>query len=252
MDTNSFFEDYYNNAEVNSIIILNEEGTILDVNHAFSHNFGYAKEEIKGKHLSMLFTRPDLEKNKPQIELKTVLATGQAHDENYIVDKQGNEIWCTGESMLVRTKEGEKFIVKDIINLQAKKQLQLFLKETDELLHRIFDSSKDIPMMIMDGSMKVQKVNSAFLELFEMDQFPITGSRLSDLNNSFWNSENLRIDVRKILVDNKPLSKKKYFLETRSGRQKQIIIDSKIVDQHLTREKEIFIIVEDVTPATAH
>jgi PAS domain S-box-containing protein len=154
--------------------------------------------------------------------------------------------------MLVQTKEGEKFIVKDIINLQAKKQLQLFLKETDELLHRIFDSSKDIPMMIMDGSMKVQKVNSAFLELFEMDQFPITGSRLSDLNNSFWNNEDLRIDVRKILVDNKPLSKKKYFLETRSGRQKQIIIDSKIVDQYLTREKEIFIIVEDVTPATAH
>src|SRR5215207_3237205 len=142
MDMAPFFEFYYNNAEVNSILIMDSKGIILDVNQAFSKNFEYEKKDIVGNHLASLFTTEDKETNKPQHEIETVLSKGQAHDENYIVDKSGHAIWCTGESMLAIGKDGKKYIIKDIINLQAKKQLQLFLKGTDELLERIFESSK--------------------------------------------------------------------------------------------------------------
>src|SRR5215218_10170102 len=130
MDTAPFFEYYYNNAEVNSILILDSSGTVLDVNKAFTQNFGYNKEDIKGKKFTILFIEKDRENHKPDHELETVLSTGQSHDENYVVDKNGNAIWCTGESLLAIGKNGEKYIIKDIINLQAKKQLQLFLKNT--------------------------------------------------------------------------------------------------------------------------
>src|SRR5215210_7964466 len=118
MDTAFFFESYYNNAEVNSILIMDSDGVILGVNKSFTNNFGYTEEEIRGRSFSFLFNENDKAENKPLLELKTVLSKGQAHDENYIVNKNGQSIWCTGESILINGKQSEKYIVKDVINLQ--------------------------------------------------------------------------------------------------------------------------------------
>lgn len=226
---------------------MSSDGTILDVNNSFTKNFGYRNEDIKGKNFSLLFNETDKQHNKPQLELKTVMSTGQSNDENYVVDHHGNQVWCTGESILVVGKEGEKYIVKDIINLQAKKQLQLFLTATEELLQRIFESSTDIPMMILDGTMKIQKVNSAFRELFEISHDPKPGTRISDLDHPFWNNPEVKKEVSKIIVTNEPLRQKQFTFFTKSGEQKTIRADSKIIDRHSTIGRIIFIIMEDIS-----
>jgi PAS domain S-box-containing protein len=223
-------------------------GIVLDVNRAFTNNFGYNNEEIKGKNFSILYTQDDNNKNTPGLELETVLSKGQANDENYIINRDGHAVWCTGESMLVAPEEEEKYIVKDIVNLQARKQLQLFLRGTEDMLQRIFESSKDIPMMILDGGMKVIKANAAFLKLFEIEQSPESGSRLSDLHHPFWDSEEIKNEVRKMLVTNEPIKQKEFLLTTKSNDRKVIVIDSKIIDKHSNKGREIFIILEDVTP----
>ncbi len=251
IDTAPFFEFYYNHAEVNAILIMDSDGTVLDVNNAFSKNFGYNKQELKGKNFDTLFIQRDIEKNKPVSELETVLSKGQAHDENYVVDKRGHAIWCTGESMLAIGKDGDKYIIKDIINLQARKHLQLFLRGTDELLERIIESSKDIPMMIVDASMKVQKVNAAFLHLFEIEQSPKSGSRLSDIHHSFWNTEEIKTEILKMLVNNKAIQNKEFTFTTKSGAQKLIMVDSKILDNSTHLGRQLFLILEDVTPNLA-
>jgi PAS domain S-box-containing protein len=247
MNTDTFFDFYYKNAEVNSILIMNSAGTILDVNHAFTNNFSYTPEEIKGKNLSELFNEQDNEKGKPQMELHTVLSKGQAHDENYIIDKKGHQIWCTGESLLVIDEQGEKYIVKDIINLQAKKQLRLFLTETEKLLERIFESSNDIPIMILDGGLKIQRVNNAFRELFEIKAPPVTGSRLSELNHPFWNSADIRSALSKIVIANEPIKQREFLLTAISGEKKTLRLESKIIDSYTDMGRKIFIIMEDVT-----
>jgi PAS domain S-box-containing protein len=215
------------------------------VNKAFTNNFGYNNEDIRGKNFSILFTDSDKQNNKPEHEIETVLLNGQSSDENYIINKDGHAIWCTGESLLVVSEDRENYIVKDIINLQAKKQLPLFLRGTEELLERIFETSKDIPMMVLNGVMKVQRVNTAFLNLFEIEKHPALGSRLSDLN-TFWNNDVIRNEIRKILVTNKPLRGMEFILDTKSGAQKTIKIDSRIINNHTSDGKEIYLILEDV------
>ena len=230
------------------MLILNMEGLVLDVNKAFTSNFGYEKDEIRGKHFRLLFLQKDTESYLPNKELETVLAKGQSHDENYIVGKNGKAIWCTGESVLVRDGEERTYIVKDIVNLQSTRQLQLFLKETDVLLERIFDSSKDIPMLILDGSMKVEKANHPFLELFEIDPEQMKGNRLADLDHPFWSSELLKNEVRRILVNNEPVVNKDFPISNKSGAKKIIRLSSKIIDRHNNTGRQLFIIIEDVTP----
>lgn len=248
MNTSSFFEYYYNNAQINAIIILNMEGLVLDINRAFTKHFGYEKDEIRGKHFRLLFLQKDNEAYMPKKELETVLANGQSHDENYIVGKNGKAIWCTGESVLVRDDEDRTYVVKDIVTLQSTRQLQLFLKETDVLLDRIFDSSKDIPMLILDGSMKIEKANDPFLELFEIDPAHLKGNRLADLGHPFWSSELLKNEVRRMIMNNEPSVNKDFPVNNKSGATKIIRLSSKIIDRHNNSGRRLFIIVEDVTP----
>lgn len=101
MNTSRFFAHYYNNAEVNAIMITDLDGNVLDVNRAFTANFGYSNDDIRRKNFSFLFNESDKEKGKPQLELDTVAAKGQSHEKNYVMNKEGEPIWCTGEALLV-------------------------------------------------------------------------------------------------------------------------------------------------------
>jgi PAS domain S-box-containing protein len=245
-DTPSF-DSYFNNARLNSMLIMELDGTILDVNQAFTNNFGYPKKEIKSKNFSILFTQADRDKKLPQQELERVIATGQSTDENYIINSSGLPIWAIGESLLVTNKDGQKYIVKDMVNLQAKKQLQLFLMETEELLGRIFESSKDVPMMMLNGSLKLIKVNPAFLSLFELKEAPPSGSRLTDIPHPFWQQGKIKKEVSSIIINNKPLKHQPFQLQSRAGETKVIKMDSRTIEGHNGAERKIFILMEEET-----
>jgi len=247
MNTNLFFESYFNHAEINSMLIMQCDGTILKVNHAFTKNYGYANEDIEGKNFEMLFIEKDKEEGKPELELKTTIKFKQSHDENNIVNKYGNPVWSTGETVLVSGEEGKQYMLKDIINLQSKRQLQLFLNQTEELLERVFESSKEIPMMILDGSMKVIKINEAFAKLFHLKSMPSAGSRLADIDNAFWSSNALRAEMTNILVTNQPLRNKKYMVEEKSGNSKTILVNTRIIEGNIDVGKRIFVIIDDLT-----
>ena len=222
------------------------KGVIFDVNQAFTTNFGYSKSDLKGQNFNILFNEFDRKKKLPELELETVTASGQAQDENYVVDKEGLEVWALGESLLVSNEEGEKYIVKDIVNLQAKKQLQLFLNETEELLERIFESTKDLSIMILDSRMKIIKANRAFLHLFEISDAPLAGSRLSDLDHPFWSNAEIKKEISTIIINNQPLRHREFLLETRRGIKKKVKFDSQIIESKTGMGRKIFIMIEDV------
>jgi PAS domain S-box-containing protein len=242
------FENYYHNAKVNSILIMEKDGTVLDVNKAFTKNFGYTSERIQGQNFNILFNKRDREKRKPELELETVIATGQSNDENYVLNEKGLAIWALGESLLVADVEGQQYIVKDIVNLQAKRQLHLFLIETDELLERIFESSNDVPMMVLDGSVKLIKANTAFLSLFELQEALPSGSRLSDIPHSFWQGADIKKEMSSVLINNQALKHRTFQIQTSSGEIKAITIDSRIIEGKAGAGRKVFLLIEDAIP----
>ena len=245
MNTASFFKPYFNNAKINCILIMNCDGVVLDINQAFTENFGYSNEDITGKNFSILFSEKDRQNKLPELELQTVAAKGQANDENYVMAKNGNAVWALGESLLVSGPEGENYVVKDVINLQAKRQIEFFLTETEELLDRIFESSKEIPMTILDGGMKIIRANKPFLDLFEIAEEPLEGSRLANLPHPFWQNLEIRKEISSIIIKNQPLRNKKFILETKDGKKKMLRFDSRIIDSKTEMQRKIFIIIED-------
>jgi PAS domain S-box-containing protein len=247
MNTQNFFDSYFNHAEINCIIIMECDGTILKVNNAFTKNFGYTNEDVAGKYFGLFFTTKDKEKGMPELELQTVLKLRQSHDENYVVDKNGVGIWSTGETVLVDGSEEKKYVVKDIINLQSKRQLQLFLNQTEELLERVFESSKETAMMIVDGSMKVLKANEAFKKLFDLPDLPAPGSRLGQIEHPFWKNTMIRSELTNILITNQPLRDRKYLAQKNEEEAKAILINTRVIEGNSEKGKRVFIIIDDVT-----
>jgi PAS domain S-box-containing protein len=246
MNTSFFFDSYFNHAEINCMLVMERNGTILKVNRAFTKNYGYATEDLQGKYFDILFTEKDKEEGKPELELKTVLKLKQAHDENYIVGKNGTPVWSTGETILVEGDEGQQYLIKDIINLQSKRQLQLFLNQTEELLERVFSSSKDIPMLILDGSMKLVNMNEAFIKLFNLERALPQGSRLAEIDHPFWRGSMLRTELTNILITNQPLRNGKYVVEEKDGSSRAIIINTRVIEGNSDVGKRVFVIVDEV------
>ncbi len=226
---------------------MSSEGVVLDVNSAFTKNFGYSNESIQGENFSILFNEGDRANKLPQLELQNVAAYGQADDENYVVSKNGLEVLTIGESMSVTGGDGGNYIVKDIVNLQTTKQMKFFLNNTEELLERIFESTKDIAILVLDGSMKIIKANRAFLQLFEISIPPLAGSRLSDLHHPFWLNAEIKKEISNIIVNNQPLRQREFVLETKLGEKKKLKFDSQTIDSKAGMGRKFFLMIDLLT-----
>jgi PAS domain S-box-containing protein len=60
----------FDNASANAILVMDTEGYILDLNEAFTHSFGFKREELLGKHTRVLFTEEDQNRRLPELEIE--------------------------------------------------------------------------------------------------------------------------------------------------------------------------------------
>src|SRR5688500_14742704 len=95
----NYFEALFHNTKQNTVLLMDAEGIITEVNTAFTNCFGYTREEIIGKNLKILFTEEDQQKGLPQRELYKVLTEGQSSDNNYLVNEDKTLVWVSGESI---------------------------------------------------------------------------------------------------------------------------------------------------------
>ena len=119
--TFDYFESLYKNTKENTVILINPDGIIAAVNSAFTECFGYNEDDIVGKYSGMLFTEEDQRKGCPEKEIRQTLQRGQSNDNNFLVDKYGEKIWVSGESVLVTNDVGEKMILKIVQNINKQK-----------------------------------------------------------------------------------------------------------------------------------
>jgi len=243
--TSGFFESLCSNAKHNTILVMDTGGVILQVNQAFISSFGYSKEDVLNKHFSMLFTEEDRKRNKPNIEIQKVNTEGSGNDDNYLVQKSGKAVWVNGESVLVTNEHEEAFIVKIIHNIEAQKQLERFLVESNDFIETILDSITDKALIILDTSMKVIKANSLFTELFNPGKQVVEESKLSSIPHPLWSSPEVKQLLRNVLVKNEPLSNVEVAYSNEDGSTGRVSLSSKFLHTHDT-DKRILLVVSPI------
>ncbi len=244
MNTSGFFETFFNNARYNGIVIMDKQGIILNINEAFHLRFGYSLEDLEGKNFAVLFTEKDREILKPEIELSNTITEGSANDENYLMHKDGNKVWVTGESVLIENKNNEVYIVKVVHNIHAQKQLERFLIESHEFIDTVFDSIDESALLLLDSRLRVIKVNKAFIEMFELKDAPAKDSRMSDIQNPFWQRPAVKQETINFLTLHNVSEAKIFELEINPGQVRKLNFQAKLIESVPGIERKLLVMIK--------
>ncbi|MEO9147118.1 MAG: PAS domain-containing sensor histidine kinase [Ginsengibacter sp.] len=185
-------ETLLKNTRINGILIIQTSGIISSINNAFTRQFGYEPNDLIGKNVAVLFTEEDQKSGVPEKEIGKVLLTGQANDNNYLVNKNRGLTWVSGESVLVKNNEGKSIILKIVQNIHEQKTSAIANRDLNNFNERILSTINDV-VIVLDNNLNIIKVNDAFLKLFNKQLPVITSLNLvsflkqSKINKQFFN-----------------------------------------------------------------
>jgi PAS domain S-box-containing protein len=123
------FEDIFCNAESTSLLVFDRTGKIEDINFGFQKLLGYPLESLVGKNIAMLYHAEDLDKKYPENLIQSVLETGAAHNDNFLLHQNGDMVWVHSECILAKDKDGQEHLVTIIHDLNNEKTLEEQLRK---------------------------------------------------------------------------------------------------------------------------
>ena len=109
----------------------------------------------------MLFTEEDQKRGKPEKEIAGVITCGQAADNNYLVKKNKEVVWVSGESVLVKNEDGDSYILKIIQDISRQKLNEKNALQLSNLNEHILTAIDDV-VIVMDMQLNILKTNHAF------------------------------------------------------------------------------------------
>ena len=77
-----------------AIYMLDEHGYVRSWNNGATTIKGYGASEVLGRHVSLFYTREDVEAGRPEAELARAIELGRFEDEGWRVRKDGSTFWA--------------------------------------------------------------------------------------------------------------------------------------------------------------
>jgi len=224
-------------------MLLDKAGTVKEINEAFTNFFGFAEGDLIGKNFSILFTETDREAGLPEKEIETVLSHGQASDNNFLVGKDKNLTWVSGESILVEDPDGTTSILKIIQNINAQKTSENSIIRLNNFNESILRAIEDV-VMVLNKKLNIIKVNAAFSKLF--GEAETKKVNFGDLVQSHGLSSELYDKVREVVNTKQSFFNHVLSLQTNSEEKKIFDISCRILEHPGTPEL-VLLVAHDIT-----
>ncbi len=103
------FELLVEGVEDFAIILLGPEGHVASWNAGAQRLLQYSEAEIVGQYFDRFFTPEDRGAGRPEHELREATEAGRAHDENWLVRKDGTRFFASGVTTALRGGERRGF-----------------------------------------------------------------------------------------------------------------------------------------------
>jgi PAS domain S-box-containing protein len=162
------------------IVSVNEEGIIVEFNKKAEEIFGYTREEVMGKSVTML--SPEEDRARERKALEKFKATKWLGIEGRTVEreglrKDGQRIPLEATWSVVEI-EGENLITAILRDITARKNAERELREAKEFLEKVIENSKD-GIIITDEKGNILSVNTAMVEMSGFNKEGLVGEHAS-------------------------------------------------------------------------
>ena len=163
-----------------AIFMIDTEGCIVTWNKGAEKIKGYASDEVLGKHISIFYTKNEIEKREPDNNLKKAIEEGRFETEGWRVRKDGSLFWADvvftalfneheeliGFAKVTRDITEQKRIENEITHLNETLEKRVAerteeLQKSEKKFHDLFQNNP-MPMWVIDSaSLKILDVNEA-------------------------------------------------------------------------------------------
>ncbi len=130
----AYFEQLFNES-TEGIVLLNNKGIILKVNHHFLEIYGYDRDEVVGENIDDLITPPD-KKEEGIYYTEEVMAGNDIKEESVKVTKSGERIHVSIHAFPIKLDEGQigiYGIYNDITERKKEEEKRRYLSFHDQL-----------------------------------------------------------------------------------------------------------------------
>jgi PAS domain S-box-containing protein len=118
-----FFRLMVESVTDHTVIGIDLEGRILSWNAGAEKIFGYAKKEVLGKQISILFTPEDRQSGAPEREIENARTRGSAGDFRWQMRKDGSRFWASGFITPLRDEAGNLIGFVKVVHDATEKKL---------------------------------------------------------------------------------------------------------------------------------
>ncbi|MES1167145.1 MAG: PAS domain-containing protein, partial [Pseudomonadota bacterium] len=182
---------------------------------------------------------PDLE------ALITAVITNVRECEREVQDKSGH--WY---SLRVRPYltidnkvDGAVFLLVDI---NASKKSEQDVTQARDFAESVISTVCD-PLLILDGELRVRKVNEAFLSMFKMAEADVMSHRLFELDQRRWESPRLRSLLQEILPRHTSFADFEVTHNFRKIGRRTLLLNARMLSQDPRHHEKILLGIQDIT-----
>ena len=106
-ETNERFRLLVENVVDHGIFMLDPHGNVATWNSGAQRITGYPADEIVDRHFSLFYTHHDLDKQKPQDQLRTATTNEYISQRGWLVRKDGSRFWANLSITSIQNHDGE-------------------------------------------------------------------------------------------------------------------------------------------------
>jgi len=164
-----------------AIFMLDAEGNIASWNTGAQRMKGYRADEIVGQHFSRFYPQEDIERGKPEHELKVAALEGHFEDEGWRVRKDGSRFWANVIISTVRDSRGELVGFSKVTrDFTGRKRAEENIRISEERFRSLFEFSPDA-IIVTDKQGNIVEVNGQVHKFFGYQRDELKGQAIEIL-----------------------------------------------------------------------